>query len=63
MHLSYAGKGTLANSTQSVGSCNVYINCYHTELLVEGASPTISNSTIDQSAGSGIEVLAAARPP
>ena len=62
VHLSYAGKGTLANSTQSVGSCNTYINCYHTGLLVEGASPTISNSTIDQSAGNDVEVFSSGAP-
>ena len=62
MHLSGAGEGNLAGSAQSVGSCNAYINCYHTELLVEGASPTISNSTIDQSAGSGMEVFSGGAP-
>jgi len=52
-HVSYAGGSLLGGD----GSTS-----YQTSILVEGASPTISNSTIDNSAGKGVEILSGGTP-
>ena len=65
VHLSYAGRGTLAGSTGNVGSCNTYHNCYFAGVLAEGASPTLNYVTIDHvggSKGNGVEAFGGANP-
>ncbi|MGI8553034.1 MAG: hypothetical protein ACR2PL_19955, partial [Dehalococcoidia bacterium] len=55
IHLSDAGRGGMG----LVGSNTC---CYITAILLDGASPTISNSVIDHSAGNYVEVIHGSLP-
>ncbi len=54
VRVSYAGSGYLYNSARDAG--------YATGILVEGGTPTIRNSTVDNNNGYGLQVVAGGAP-